>query len=121
MSLSIVDDEPDITAVFCRALTRSNFRVTAFNSSSEALVDFKEGSYDLAIMDFKMPTINGFELYEKMHLIDKRMKVLFISGDHAHYREKMLSHPELETSHFMDKPASLDTLVKRIREILLQK
>ncbi|MFZ0895772.1 MAG: hypothetical protein WAZ77_14845 [Candidatus Nitrosopolaris sp.] len=30
-----------------------------------ALSEFKEGAYDLVILDYKMPNLNGFELYKE--------------------------------------------------------
>lgn len=100
-------------------MKKENYRVDAFNTGAEALACFKEGIYDIAVLDFKMPNMDGFEVYEKMHLIDPNMRVLFISGDHSHYRENISAHPELNAKHFLNKPTSLNDLIKRIKEILL--
>jgi DNA-binding response OmpR family regulator len=47
-------------------LEDSGFVVDAFNDSVLALSNFKADMYDLALLDVKMPKINGFELYEKI-------------------------------------------------------
>src|SRR5919197_1396559 len=58
----LVDDEEDITEMLARSLKRLGYRVTAFNSSTKALQSFKPGLFDLAIIDIRMPEMNGFQL-----------------------------------------------------------
>jgi len=85
------------------------------------LANFKVGVYDLAILDYKMPDMDGFELYKRMRLVDRNMRVLFISGDHSHFKENELAHPELKPNHFLNKPTSLKVINERIKEILSEK
>ncbi len=98
----------------------ANFQVDTYNTADAALKNFRAGVYDLAILDFKMPDINGFDLYEKMHLIDNKMRVLFISGDHAHYQEHIREHPELSSRHFLNKPTGLRVLIQRTKELMFE-
>ena len=58
----LVDDEPDITLSFNIVLEDNGFVVDAFNDPLLALSSFKQGIYDLALLDIKMPKMNGFEL-----------------------------------------------------------
>ena len=55
----IVDDEIDITMVFTLGLQDNGFEVDAFNDPLQALSDFKCGSYDLALLDYRMPKKDG--------------------------------------------------------------
>ena len=61
----VVDDEPDNSRIFKIALEDSGFEVDEFNNSTAALTAFKPGYYDIVIFDIKMPTTNGYELYDK--------------------------------------------------------
>jgi DNA-binding response OmpR family regulator len=61
--LLLVDDEQDITSILCSVLQESGFEVTSFEDPVLALKHFKFRYYDLAILDIKMPDMNGFELY----------------------------------------------------------
>ena len=65
----LVDDEPDITSTLKIGLQDNGFEVDTFNDPIEVLSNFKAGSYDLIILDIKMPKMNGFELYKE---IEKR-------------------------------------------------
>ena len=55
----LVDDEVDITTVYTLGLQDNGFKVDAFNDSLQALSDFKSDSYDLVLIDYKMPKMNG--------------------------------------------------------------
>src|SRR4249919_4062868 len=67
----IIDDEPDITLAFRKALRDKGFEeVETVNDPIFALKNFKAGSYDLLIIDIVMPEMDGFSLYEEIRKID---------------------------------------------------
>jgi DNA-binding response OmpR family regulator len=62
----LVDDDPDITTTFQLSLEDTGFfEVETYNDSTEALSNFQANSYDLVLLDIKMPKMSGFELYKK--------------------------------------------------------
>jgi DNA-binding response OmpR family regulator len=75
-----VDDEQDITSILCSVLEESGFEVVSFNEPLLALQHFKPRYYHLAILDIKMPDMNGFELYRHIRKKDKRVKVCFLTA-----------------------------------------
>ena len=61
----VVDDEKDNAAVFRIALEDMElFAVDSFIDPVSALSNFKSDTYDLVILDIRMPKMNGYELYE---------------------------------------------------------
>ena len=70
----IVDDEPDIAQVLKMGLEENGFAVDTYNDPLDAILNFKADSYDLLLIDIKMPKMNGFELYNRLHQIDKKAK-----------------------------------------------
>jgi two-component system CheB/CheR fusion protein len=62
----IVDDDPDITSAFNMILEMNGFEVDAYTDPLLALSNFKPNSYGLALLDIRMPKMNGFELYKKI-------------------------------------------------------
>jgi CheY-like chemotaxis protein len=62
-----VDDEPDITGLFSLALEDTGlFEVETYNDPTEALSNFKSSSYDIVLLDIKMPKMSGFELCDRI-------------------------------------------------------
>jgi two-component SAPR family response regulator len=62
--------------------------------------------------------MDGFELYDKIRGMDKRIKVCFISAYQVNYLALRDQYPALETDCFIPKPVKVEDLVKRIKEEL---
>ncbi len=98
INIMIVDDDPDTVEAFKSLILDFNnegdgrqYNIDTFTSSIDALKQFldvnstnkEEDSsfdYDLVIIDVKMPEINGVQLYQILHIIDRYVKVLFVSA-----------------------------------------
>ena len=75
----IVDNDPDITNSYSLCLEDTGlFEVETYNDTVEALSNFKANSYDLVLLDIRMPIMDGYELYDKMKKIDTKVKVCFM-------------------------------------------
>jgi two-component system, NtrC family, nitrogen regulation response regulator GlnG len=62
LRILLVDDEPDVVEVFGRGLKLKGIQVDVYTSPQEALESFKPNTYDLAILDIRMPDMTGFQL-----------------------------------------------------------
>jgi CheY-like chemotaxis protein len=95
----IVDDEPDITITFKKALTDKGFeQVDTVNDALLALKNFKAGSYDLLIIDIVMPEMDGFEFYEGIRKIDNKVKVCFLTAFEVNYQALRAVFPATTTT-----------------------
>jgi len=71
------------------------------------------------IVDFKMPHLNGYELYKKIRNIDGKVKVCFLSAAEINYREEFKKQlPLMGGEHFVKKPVSISELVRHVNELL---
>jgi two-component system, OmpR family, response regulator ChvI len=115
----IVDDEPDITSTFDIILQMNGFEVDSYNDPLLALSNFKPNSYGLALLDIRMPKMNGFELYKKIKDIDNKLEACFITAFEDYREEFKESFPELEEAkYFIRKPKAIEDLVKHVATIL---
>jgi two-component system, OmpR family, response regulator ChvI len=115
----LVDDERDINTVVKKGLDRVGFKVRAFNNPLDALSNFEAGSYDVALLDIRMPSMNGFELYKKLREIDSKIKVCFITAFEMYEEEFKKLFPSYEVRCFIKKPIKLTDLIVEIEKILL--
>jgi two-component system, OmpR family, response regulator ChvI len=92
-----VDDDPDITFIVKAGLEASGlFEVHTFNDPEVALSSFKLGLYDLALLDFRMPKMYGYELYDEMKKIDSGLKICFMTATYTNYEELRAAFPTIE-------------------------
>jgi CheY-like chemotaxis protein len=125
----VVDDEPDITVAFKLALEGAGFIVDTSQDPFVTLSKFSPNSYDLVILDIRMPGMNGFELHEEMRKVDPQISVCFITAGELYYDEVRRNGKEkkeegqyckFDVERFLRKPISNVDLVKRIEKIIPQ-
>jgi two-component system catabolic regulation response regulator CreB/two-component system response regulator ChvI len=111
----IVDDDPDITSSFDLSLEDTGlFEVETYNDSTKALSNFQANSYDLVLLDIKMPKMNGFELCDKIRKLDGNVKVCFLSAFDPYSNELKEQFLSSKIECFIPKPIETKELVKRI-------
>ena len=114
----IVDDEIDIAFSLRMSLEQSGFTVDSFNEPEAALLNFVAGAYDIALIDIRMPQMNGFDLYGKLRKIDDKVKYCFMTAYEGYYETLKKDHPTLNVDCFMTKPIQVGNLVAVIKEQL---
>jgi CheY-like chemotaxis protein len=139
----LVDDEQDVLLTFQLILVHEGYKVYPFDNPLDALSSFKIGLYDLAILDIKMPKMDGFQLYEEIKKIDCSVKVCFITaaaaaatgaeihqyheiteknGENAGQKPKQKQQQqycELQKTMFLKKPISNGVLIKEVNRIIM--
>ena len=90
--IMVVDDEDDLIFLLQILLEQKGFKVNAFNDPLLALQSFKAGMYDLAILDIKLPSLDGFDLYERIKRDRWFCKgVFFTASDHEDFKTQKYS------------------------------
>ena len=114
----IVDDDQGTTLPFKMGLENQGFTVETFNDPKLALLNFNSGSYDLSLIDVRMEGMNGFELVQELKKIDKNLNVCFITSFKAYYDSLIQEYPNMDHKCFIQKPISIDDLIKHIEKVL---
>lgn len=115
----LVDDEPEITTVLTKGLQQFGFEIRAFNSPTQALSNYKAGSYDLVLLDIRMPQMSGFELYRKLKDVDPEAKISITAFD-IYEEEFKKMFPSYDVKWFIRKPVKVRELADRIKGILTE-
>jgi len=116
----IVDDEVDITDAIDVGLTRHGFIVDAYNDPIAALDHFKSKknvSYDIVLLDIRMPKMSGFELCKEMMKVDGQPSYCFMTAFDIYKSEFKKIFPGAIVKAFLKKPMSATQLVQRIDEV----
>jgi two-component system NtrC family sensor kinase len=79
----VIDDEELILQMVSEVLGRCGYEVDVAGDGETALNRMRYGSYDLALCDWKMPGLNGQQVYERLRSINPVMseRMIFITGD----------------------------------------
>jgi DNA-binding response OmpR family regulator len=95
-NILIVDDDKDLTNLFQTFLEYDGYKVDAFTDPIVALNSFKKNTYDLGLLDVKMPRMSGIILSEKLKNIEPTLLFRFITA-HKEYIERLKKNqPDIE-------------------------
>ena len=116
LHILVVDDEPVISQLFEFILRKVGVRVTTALSSIEALSLIKEGQFDIAFIDLKMPIVDGNELIMRLRQVDDRLPIVIITG----HPDSKLLEKALQYTPFMvlKKPFGPGEILSVIRSIV---
>ena len=78
--LLVVDDELIVRDSLDKWFREEGYEVGVADSAQEALAKMAAGRFDLALVDIKMPGVDGVELQKRMHEIDPDMLVIIMTG-----------------------------------------
>ena len=76
----LVDDDKDHIKLFTMILENRGYSLDTYSDPAAALLKFKPNYYDLLLLDYRMPNLNGLELFARIREIDPAAKVLLLHG-----------------------------------------
>jgi CheY-like chemotaxis protein len=77
--VAIVDDSEDALELF-EFILRNHHEFLTFRTGEEFLKEFRPGSYELILLDLVMPVLDGFEVFRRIHKLDKGVPVVAITA-----------------------------------------
>jgi DNA-binding NtrC family response regulator len=79
-SILIVDDDPSIRKTITAILAEKGYDVEAVGTAKEAIEKSKTGFYNLALLDIRLPDMEGVKLLTKMKETKPKMAKIIITG-----------------------------------------
>jgi len=116
----IVDDEEDFLETIIKRLNKRQVDASGARSGEEALELLKEKTFDVVILDVKMPGgMNGIEALREIKKIQPLAEVILLTG-HASV-ETSIEGMKLGAFDYLLKPIKLDDLLKKIAQAIEKK
>jgi two-component system response regulator ChvI len=114
-TIALVDDDRNILASVSMALEAEGFKVRTYNDGAEALRGLSAQPADLAVLDIKMPRMDGMELLQRLRKTSA-LPVIFLTSKDDEVDE--LLGLRMGADDYIKKPFSQKLLIERIRTLL---
>ena len=110
----IVDDEKDFLDIIAERIGARGMDVSTASSAEDALNMVEEESYDVVIMDFMMPALDGFKALKLMKTKQPEVQIILLTGNVPD--EKRIEARALGALDVIEKPPDLNDLIQKIKK-----
>ncbi|MDJ0766842.1 MAG: response regulator [Myxococcota bacterium] len=110
----IVDDEEELIGYMSKRLLREGFTVRATTSGEDAVKALENEDFDVAIIDLKMPGMNGIETQTALKGLRPHLQTIVLTGHGS--LDAAFESGKQNAFKFMAKPAEHDELVRTLHE-----
>ncbi|MBW1767436.1 MAG: response regulator [Deltaproteobacteria bacterium] len=114
MKILLIDDEETLLEYLAKRLLREGFTVKATFSGEEALEVANNENFDVAVVDLKMPGIDGVETQKRLKKIQPFLQCIVLTAHGS--IESALESGQRDAFQYLLKPIDYDNLVETIRE-----
>ena len=111
----LVEDDASIREIATLGLEQAGFRVTATGDGREGLAQFRQGTFDLVVLDVMLPSLDGFEVCREIRRDSQAPIVMLSARSELH---DIVVGLELGADDYVTKPFELPELVARIKAVL---
>ena len=118
MHLLIVDDNPLIRDLLCRGM-QEHCEVVSSSDGADALLKSVDNPPDLILSDFRMPGLDGRQLYEKLRSRENTRNIPFVFvASRSDIEEKLRPAVGGGVEEFIAKPFFVADLVRQVKKIV---
>ena len=111
----LVEDEENLHLAIKLNLELENYNVTSVYNGKNAILKFRDGRYDLIILDVMLPEINGFDICESIRLENSKIPILFLTSKSSN--EDKIKGLKI-ADDYLTKPFNLKELLLRVRNLI---
>lgn len=111
----LVDDEQEFVSTLAERLTIRGFDADWAVDGKNAMKLLETKTYDVAILDVKLPGMGGIELKREMEKISPNMNFIFMTG-HGSENDFRAGEAETGEGYYLPKPIKIDILIEKINE-----
>ena len=115
-NIALVDDDKNILASVSMLLEQEGYHIRTFTDGAAALTALTTTPPDLAILDIKMPRMDGLELLRRLRQANPELPVIFLTSKDEEIDELMGLNAGADD--YIRKPFSQRLLLERVRAVL---
>lgn len=115
----LVDDEREYLEIMSERMRARGMIVTTTESADQALSIIEKETFDAIVMDFQMPGMDGMEALKAIKTKKPELQIILLTG-HATV-EKTVEAMKIGATDFLEKPADLEALAKKIKDAKTEK
>src|SRR6184192_4127294 len=115
MRILIVEDEVPVARQIAAALTEDGHDPKVVHSGEAALDEMSKGSFDLIVLDVRLPGIDGFELLRRLRSRRLASRVLLLTARGA--VDDRVTGLQLGADDYLPKPFAMQELLARVRAL----
>lgn len=115
MKILVIEDEQKLAYALKRALELQKYRVETAFDGEEGLEKASVGSYDLLIVDYLLPNLDGVELIKELRTENREVPVIMLTAKDQ-VKDKVAGL-DAGADDYMAKPFALEELFSRIRAL----
>ena len=113
--ICLIDDDQNILASLSLALKSEGYIISTFSDGLSGLNSLREDDYDIAILDIKMPRLDGLEVLQKLRQTSN-LPVIFLTSKDEEVDQ--LLGLKMGADDYITKPFSQKLLIERVKAIL---
>lgn len=117
MRVLLVDDEEELVATLAERLEMRGYSVTWFTDYRAALAVVEEKTFDVALLDVRLPGMNGLELKRLLEAKQPGMKFMFLTG-HGSEEDFQACSAESGCDYYLIKPVQIEVLMAKLSEVI---
>lgn len=112
----LVDDEANVIKVFSDVLRNENYIVKGVENGPEAIKAIEKETFDLALVDLRMPRMDGIEVLENIKKIKPYLPVIIYTGYGS--VTTAVESMRKKAADYLNKPFSPEELKSSIKKAL---
>ncbi|AWK05968.1 DNA-binding response regulator [Flavobacterium crocinum] len=113
MHILIVEDELGIVQFLKQGLQEEGYQVTTANDGSKGFELVQEQKFDLILLDWMLPKINGLDLCKAIRVKDQATPIIFLTAKDT--VQETIEGLKAGANDYIKKPFSFEELVERIK------
>ena len=116
IKLLLCEDDANLGSLLAQYLTAKGYNVDHRPDGRQGLEAFRQGRYDLLILDVMMPHKDGFSLTREIRQMDEKVPIIFLTAKSM--KQDTIAGFQAGADDYITKPFSMEELILRVNAVL---